>query len=600
MQCIILCGGLGTRLGRHAGAVPKPMAPIGGRPVLEHLVGLARDAGIRDVVLLTGHLAEQIEDHFGDGSRLGVRVHYFREPKPLGTAGGIKAIEDRIDDDFLVLYGDVMMCFDVARFIEFHRRHRPLASLVVHPNDHPYDSDLVELDDDARIVAVHSKPHEAGRYYANLVNAGAYLFSPGILAHLEPGVKCDFGRDVFPRLVGTGRLFGYNTPEYLKDMGTPERYDRVDADWAGGKIERMHLRNPRPAIFLDRDGVINRHVPDLGRPEQFELLPGAADAIRRVNQSEFLCLVVTNQPAIAKGLTTPEQVAEVHRKMETLLGERHAKLDAIAFCPHHPARGFPGEVPELKVDCECRKPGTGMVRRLAEAYHVDLARSYLIGDSGRDLQCAVNAGMTPVGVRTGEGCRDVRPAPSYLFEDLAEAVAFLLEDPYREVAGAVRDRLGRAAGAGERPLLITVAGQAGAGKTVLAEYLARDLTRSGRRVARRHLDARPHEPRERLEARLTELLASGPGDGPTADADVLIAEGPALPALAHRAAVRIWCAADEAVREDRLHRHGRWGGMPPERTAEFIRARRAEEARRSADATAEADLRILNGRLEPR
>jgi len=581
MHCVILCGGLGTRLGQYAGIFLKPMALIGGRPVIEHQIDLARQAGVHDIVLITGHQADTIEAYFGDGSRFGVNVHSFREPRPLGTTGGIKAVQDRLTDDFLVLYGDVMMCFDIARLVRFHREHQALASLVVHANEHPYDSDLVELDDSARIVAFHAKPHPPSRYYANLVNAGAYLLSPGMLPHLEAGVKADFGRDIFPRLVPTRRLYGYNTPEYLKDIGIPERYDRVNADWASGKIQRMHLRNPRPAIYLDRDGVLNHHVNNLAHPDQFELLPGVARTIRRINQSEHLALVVTNQPAIAKGMTTFEQVVEVHRKLESLLGEQHAKLDAIAFCPHHPDRGFPGEIAELKGPCECRKPATGMICRLAEKYHVDLANSFLIGDSGRDLECAVAAGMTPIGVRTGLGCCDMASEPPFLFDDLEEAVTFLLDDPLRAVAEAVRTSLPRAAGG---PSIIVVDGSTRSGKTILAAYLGRDLARHGRRIVRLAVEG------------LSAVI-----EDPDRNVDTVIVEGRpdhAAAVLARPVDLYIQTDIDEAQQAGRLERHARWKGLTANEIVDFIRSREhGDQTRWAAGAAVEADLHVFAGRL---
>jgi len=429
MKCAILCGGLGTRLGSHAGALPKALAPVGGRPVIEHLIENARQAGVTDVVLLTGHLGEMIEEVVGDGSRLGVNARYFREQTPLGTTGGIKAVEYEWKDDFLVLYGDVMLNMDLGRMIAFHKKNQALATLALHPNDHPFDSDLAELDEESRITAFHSKPHPEGAYLHNLVSAAAYVLSPEILACLPTGEKKDFGRHIFPTLVDTGRLFGYITAEYLKDLGTPERFDRVNQDWESGKIVRWHRRHPRPAVFLDRDGVINLEVDGVRDPDQLVLIPGIAAAIRRLNQSDYLSIVVTNQPMLAKGQATWSDLDAVHRKLETLLGNEHAWLDTIYVCPHHPEVGFAGEVPELKIRCDCRKPNPGLVLKAAEAYHIDLGRSYFIGDTSRDFGCAAASGTRPVGVRTGYGCRDVTPPPELLFDSAVEAIDYILSSP---------------------------------------------------------------------------------------------------------------------------------------------------------------------------
>jgi histidinol-phosphate phosphatase family protein len=429
MKCAILCGGLGTRLGTHAGSIPKALVPVGGRPVIEHLIGNAREAGVTDVILLTGYLGEQIEATVGDGSQLGVRARYYHEETPLGTTGGIKAVEHEWADDFLVLYGDIMLNMDLGRMVAFHKENRALATLAVHPNDHPFDSDLVELDPEGRISAFHSKPHPEGFYLHNMVSAAAYILSPEILPVLPRGEKKDFGKHIFPNLVDTGRLFGYVTAEYLKDLGTPDRYDRVNRDWESGKIARWHRHNPRPAVFLDRDGVINREVDGVCHPDQLELIPGIASAIRRLNQSDYLSIVVTNQPILAKGHATWSDIDAVHRKLETLLGCDHAWLDSILVCPHHPERGFAGEVPELKIECECRKPRPGLVMKAAEAYNIDLAHSFFIGDTSRDFGCASAAGIRAVGVRTGYGCRDVIPPPELLFDTAIEAIDHILSLP---------------------------------------------------------------------------------------------------------------------------------------------------------------------------
>ena len=187
-------------------------------------------------------------------------------------------------------------------------------------------------------------------------------------------------------------MYCYDSPEYVKDMGTPERYECVCCDYAAGLVRARNLRNKQRAIFLDRDGTINRYVGFLRDIEQFELLPGAAEAIRRINASGYLAIVVTNQPVIARGEVTREQLREIHDKMETLLGREGAYVDAIYYCPHHPHRGYPGEVAELKIDCDCRKPKPGLLLQAAEDYNIDLTKSWMIGDSQSDMQAGEAAG----------------------------------------------------------------------------------------------------------------------------------------------------------------------------------------------------------------
>jgi histidinol-phosphate phosphatase family protein len=472
-QCVILAGGQGTRLRDRLGDLPKPMVPIGGKPLLEHQIELVRRHGFEEAVLFVHHRAETIQQHFGDGQRWGLRMVYLVEHEPLGTAGAVLAGLDRLAERFLVLYGDTMVNVDLDRLWRVHAEQGADATLLLHPNDHPFDSDLVETDATGRITAFHHRPHPAGVWRQNLVNAALYVVerrglehfrdspphshkdklraspsSPGIpeipgargtrpsegegCAAVPGGAPLDFGQDVFPALLQSGaRLWGYNSPEYIKDIGTPSRYDRVCAEFDAGVVQRSSLATPQRAVFLDRDGTLVREVSEHGlcSPDQLELLPGVAAAIQRLNHAGLRAVVVTNQPVVAKGFCTEGDVQAIHNKLEGLLGLEHAFLDRIYWCPHHPQRGFPGERPELKVDCACRKPKTGLVTQAARELHLDLAQSWLVGDTTTDLQTARNAGLRSILVRTGYAGKDGRHAvaPDFAFDTLGQAVDFILQ-----------------------------------------------------------------------------------------------------------------------------------------------------------------------------
>lgn len=428
MRAVILVGGRGTRLGAVTAQLPKPLVPVNGVALLDRQLDELALYGFTDVTLLASHLPEQIEAHVRARAERIPRVRVHREQAPLGTAGGLHEIADELTDPFLLVYGDVLFDMDLRRLVAAHRASSGIATLVVHPNDHPYDSDLVEVDAANRVTAVHAKPHPAGRHFHNLVNAGMYVMSPGILDVIPRGEATDFGRDIFPAVFATHPLFAYPTPEYIKDMGTPDRLARVSADEASGKVARWNLDHSRPAVFLDRDGVLNESDGYIDSPEKLRVMPGVADAIRRLNGSDFLSVVVTNQPVVARNLCTLDGLDDIHKKLEWELGERHAWLDAIFACPHHPDRGFPGENVVYKVDCECRKPKTGMIDAARARFNIDMSRSFIVGDSARDILCGRAAGVTTIGVACGEGCRDVtdESLPDFMFTDLAEAVQFIL------------------------------------------------------------------------------------------------------------------------------------------------------------------------------
>lgn len=394
MKIVIIAGGKGTRIASVNSEIPKAMIPICGKPIIEHGVEMAKRQGFTDFLFVIGYLGEQIEKYFGDGSRWGVHIDYYRETQPLGTAGALGLLRDRLTEDFFVFYGDTVMDIDMHRMAEYHRAKQSDATLFLHPNDHPYDSDLVDIAANGRVRRFFHKPHPDGLVAHNMVNAALFVFSPRILSVIEPGAKCHIEKHVLPLCLEKGmHLYGYVSAEYIKDMGTPERYTAVCADMENGKAARLNACHKRPAIFMDRDGVINREVNLLNREEQMELIPGAAEAIRLINRSDYLAIVVTNQPVIARNLCTLDELDRIHMRMETLLGQEHAYINALYFCPHHPDGGYPEERKEYKIKCDCRKPAPGMLLRAAEEWNIDLANSYMIGDSDRDIQAGINAGV---------------------------------------------------------------------------------------------------------------------------------------------------------------------------------------------------------------
>lgn len=396
MQLVIIAGGKGTRLGLKD--IPKPMCPINGKPLLEMQIDLAKRYGINEIFILSGHLSQVIIDYFGDGSKFGVNIHHIVESKPLGTAGSLKLLEWTLKERFLVFYGDVVMDFDIKSFIEFDKQNeKSIGSLIVHPGNHPYDSDLVEVNDKKEIIGFLPKPHPKDLLYRNLNNAAVYILSPKIFNEIPNDVNTDFGKDIFPKIVQDGKLLrAYDTPEYIKDMGTPDRLQHISEDVRSGLVASLNRKNPRRAIFLDRDGTINVNMDTHPTVECFTLLPGVPDAIRLINESLYLAVVVTNQPMIAKGFLTFDQLKLIDKKMETLLGEKRAYLDKIYFCPHHPERGFSGEITELKIQCNCRKPKPGMLLQAAQEMNIDLANSWMIGDSATDVEAGIAAGCKTI------------------------------------------------------------------------------------------------------------------------------------------------------------------------------------------------------------
>ncbi len=486
MKAVILAGGKGTRLKELTVDIPKPMIPVNNKPLLQYQIELCRQYGLEEVILIVNHLKDTIVDYFGNGEKFGIKISYYLEEKPLGTVGGIKEIEEQLTEDFLVLYGDVMLDMDLERLFAFHRKKNSEATLVVHPNDHPYDSDLVEIDEEKQIIKVLPKPHPKGLWYHNMVNAAVYVFSPSILKELEKGKKADFGKDIFPSLQGKIRMYGYNTPEYIKDMGTLDRLEQVEKDIISGKVARRSLKNKQKAIFLDRDGVINPDKDLIHKTEDMELYPFTAEAIKKINQTDYLAIVVTNQSVVARNLITIKGLGDIHKKMETLLGNQRAKLDDIYYCPHHPDKGYPEENPVYKIDCDCRKPKPGMLLKAAEKYNIDLKTSFMIGDSERDIRAGRAAGCKTIGVMTGKGLKNSSVKPDYFFANLKETVNFIATDSLKKDAEIALNKLHTIPH--KPPIIISIGGNTRSGKSTLASYLKMFLNDQKLQASIIHLD----------------------------------------------------------------------------------------------------------------
>lgn len=432
---VIQAGGRGTRMRELTkDRIPKPMLPLNGKPLLQWQIEGLAECGVREFVVIIGHLGGKIREYFGDGSRLGVRIRYIEETEPLGSAGALYYLKDmNIGPRFLMIFGDVVFSLDWDRMIRFHEERGAEATLLVHPNAHPYDSDLLILDGQDRVLGMDSKKNTRDYWYENCVNAGLYVLSAEILNRFTEPRKTDLERDVLSPLMGEGRVFGYRTPEYVKDAGTVERFNRASQEQLRGVWERKNLKRRQRCVFLDRDGTINRYNGLISREEQFELEEGAAKAVRMLNEAGYLAIVVTNQPVVARGLCGIETVRAIHRKMQTLLGREGAYLDDIAFCPHHPDRGYPEENPAYKIVCGCRKPATGMIDGMVEKYHIDVSRSFMVGDSTVDIQTGKNAGLSTILLSTGQAGRDGRydVQPERRARDLVEAAAAILKGEER-------------------------------------------------------------------------------------------------------------------------------------------------------------------------
>lgn len=481
-EVAILAGGMGTRLRERSGDLPKPMVSVLGKPVLHHQIELCQKYGFTDIALLVQHRHEKIVDYFGDGSAFGVNLRYAIEGTPRGTAGALRDALPILGERFLVLYGDTFMDVNLRRFWDAHEASGSVGTLFLHPNDHPQDSDLIVIDTNGAVRTILPYPHQQGLDVRNLVNAALYVLDRAGLEDVIPlEGKADIAKHMFPRMLHLGRsLYGYVSSEYIKDMGTPERLDKVERDIVFGLPERLSGRQLRCAVFIDRDGTINREVNHLISPDQLELLPGAAHAIRRLNRNGTLAVVITNQPVVARGDLSFEDLGRIHARLESLLGAGGAYVDGLYFCPHHPDKGFAGEVGELKGTCTCRKPEPGLIDQACRDLYVGRQDSWMVGDTTSDIEAGRRAGIRTVLLRTGHAGVDAKYAvrPDYTAPDLADAVDWILNG-HAELS---RRLAPIAVEACNRCRLVLIGGLARAGKSYAAQVLKELLHTLGRKA----------------------------------------------------------------------------------------------------------------------
>ena len=234
MKGVVLAAGEGRRLAPLGLSVPKPMALLQGRPLLEYTLALLRYHGVREVAINLFHLPHTIPAYFGDGDRMGVRLHYLRETSLSGSAGAVAQLRQFLGrEPFLVLYGDVLTDLDLAEFIAFHRRRQPVATIAIAELDDLSSRGVVQLTEDGWVRRFIEKPRHPPSPWAN---GGIYVLEPSVLDYISPGRACDFGHDIFPRLLADGLSIGaYPVPGYLRDIGEPEQYLQAQCDLQRGE-----------------------------------------------------------------------------------------------------------------------------------------------------------------------------------------------------------------------------------------------------------------------------------------------------------------------------------------------------------------------------
>jgi histidinol-phosphate phosphatase family protein len=414
MQALILAAGVGSRLRPITDSVPKAMVPIdNGLPLLEHVIRHLHGQGVSEFVVNLHHKPEAITSHFGDGTRLGVRIQYsFETNGLLDTAGAIRHAAPLLGGEFLLVYADQVHFFDFAPLVELRRKTGAVAALALKCSDDPSNGDLAELDDrSGRILKWHPRPHGITEFSDGIwLNTGLYALSKNIVDDIPAGRPVSLDREIIPGVIDAGvPVFGLPADEEILDIGTPEKY-ALARKWFSA-----HPARKRRALFLDRDGVILKALPRgeyLTEWNQAVLLEGVLPLLRSAHEAGYVNVVVTNQPQVSRGLIHESELDDIHATMTEAVQKR---LDAIYYCPHTDADC-----------CDCRKPKAGMLMRAAEELNLALDRSIMVGDSDRDVIAGRLAECRTVFVRNQHNADEIhRCTPDAVINHLQEIMSLL-------------------------------------------------------------------------------------------------------------------------------------------------------------------------------
>ena len=391
MEIVILIGGKGSRIKKISKNIPKSFLKIGKKSIIEHQLKYL--SKIKKKICLLSNIKflkfhEKLKKKYKN-----IKFEIFEETMPLGTGGCLKSLSKYKNNNYLIVFGDLIFNINFKKFYNFHKKNKSDLTFLVHPNDHPFDSDLLEINKKNQLTNFYKKPHKKNNI-GNLSLSGILIISKKIIKYIKPKKFQDLSKDILPELLKKRlKIYAYNTREYVKDVGTPKRIKLVKNQIKNKKFINGNISKKLPAIFLDRDGVINKEYTNKHYQNPMEINKRAVSAVKKINKNGYLSVIVTNQSAVAKGFITIDKLENDHKRLEYYFGERGAYFDRIYYCPYHPDKGFKGENKKFKKKSTWRKPDNGMFLQAIKDLNIDVKKSYMIGDRSADYYAAKKTGI---------------------------------------------------------------------------------------------------------------------------------------------------------------------------------------------------------------
>ncbi len=423
MQVVVLLGGLGTRLREVGSDLPKAMLDVHGKPFFYYQLQLMKRYGLKDYIFCIGHKREAIKAYFLNGRQFGVKIRYSHDGRNLlGTGGALKKALPLLKEDFILIYGDSYMDVDYSELIYNYFRSKNEQNkkglMAVFKNKNQFGKSNV-IFKNGRLLKYDKKNFSSKMEY---IDYGISMLDKSILKQIPKDRYMDLS-DIYHKLVENKLMSGYEIRNRFYEIGTSFSLTEFKKFIYQNKILK------KPAIFLDRDGTLNQieFNEDTGQfdspldPEKLKLLPRTISSLRLIKSLGYILIVITNQPAAAKGKTTLCRLYQVNNKFKDILAERNIYFDDILICPHHPI-GSPYTKERFLIrKCKCRKPKPGFLKMAIEKFNIDVANSFMVGDSYTDIIAAKSVKIKSVflGKYKCDGCRFISEhKPNYIFEDL--------------------------------------------------------------------------------------------------------------------------------------------------------------------------------------
>ena len=393
---VILVGGKGSRVSKLLNGVSKPELNITkNKKIIDFQLEKVMKLD-KKIFFLSNYKFSSLNNFLKKKYKTKLKYKILEETNPLGTAGALINLDKNKFDNYIILFGDLVFNIDFTKFYKFHLKKKSDCTLLVHPNNHPFDSDSVELDENNKVVKFYSKKY---KNKPNICLSGIQIINKSCLKLIKKNTFQDFSKNFLPNLIRKKKkIYAYNTREYVKDAGTPERIIQIQQDIKTKKFINGSLEKSIPAIFLDKDGVINKLDKNKHYQSSKNIFPNVINALKKINDSKYLAVVISNQPAIAKGIITKKKLDKDFTSLSTMLGNKGVYLNRIYYCPHHPVKGFKSEITNLKIKCNCRKPNNGLFLKAIKDMNIDIKNSFMIGDQFSDYLAAKKTKLKFVGI----------------------------------------------------------------------------------------------------------------------------------------------------------------------------------------------------------